>query len=395
MNRIVLSAGLVTGAFVVADHYLQLRARIVELEQAPRANPDHLRDLERRIGSLQLAVVEARASIEADARTEKLAGELLLVAGELERERCRVAEQSARLDGWESRLSQHAPEQLDGRIEDLSVDVQRREQDLSELRALTERISAEGAARVGAIEARVAPLLGARDELRMWSELVGPVVQLAGESTVGSGVLLESKRRQSGEGWVTHLITSWHVVRDIYGSLDRVHTPVPVQMYASDGSTRDETAHMVAYDVEIDIALLEMDLNEPVPCGARLAPRERLTEMQIFDEVYAVGCPLGNDPIPTRGEIAATHHLVDGHPYWMISAPTYIGNSGGGIFSAGERELVGIFSKIYTHGATRSTIVPHMGLATPLPIVYDWLERDGFSVLVGLAPQAQTASAQR
>ena len=58
----------------------------------------------------------------------------------------------------------------------------------------------------------------------------------------------------------------------------------------------------------------------------------------------------------------------------MISAPTYIGNSGGGIFGADDRCLLGLFSKIYTHGALRPVIVPHMGLVTPLVEVYDWLE---------------------
>jgi len=158
---------------------------------------------------------------------------------------------------------------------------------------------------------------------------------------------------------------------------------------------------MVAYDVPLDIALLELDTHEPVPCGARLASRERVAAVRIFDAVYAVGCPLGNDPIPTAGEVAATRHEVDGALYWMISAPTYIGNSGGGIFDADSHELVGIFSKIYTHGAMRSTIVPHMGLVTPLSIVYEWLDEVGQSQVVdlqapgGVQAGVQTASASR
>jgi S1-C subfamily serine protease len=231
----------------------------------------------------------------------------------------------------------------------------------------------------------------------MWHDFVGPVVQLAGDATVGSGVLLESRPRKDRQGWVTHLLTSWHVVRDIYGSTDRVSTPVPVRMYERDGTYRDESARMVAYDVPLDLALLEMDLDEQVPHGARLASRATLERVSVFDPIYAVGCPLGNDPIPTQGEIAATHHLVDDQVYWMVSAQTYIGNSGGGIFDARTHELIGIFSKIYTHGASRTTIVPHMGLATPLPVVYAWLERAGCVALVesAHAGELQTAAAQR
>jgi S1-C subfamily serine protease len=135
---------------------------------------------------------------------------------------------------------------------------------------------------------------------------------------------------------------------------------------------------LVAHDVDLDLALLELDIAERVPNGARLPTRERLAEVQVFDPVYAVGCPLGNDPIPTAGEIASTNHRVDGSSYWMISAPTYIGNSGGGIFDARTHELLGIFSKIYTHGSLRSTIVPHMGLVTPMPTIYEWFESVGY-----------------
>jgi hypothetical protein len=101
--------------------------------------------------------------------------------------------------------------------------------------------------------------------------------------------------------------------------------------------------------------------------------------MQVFDEIYAVGCPLGNDPIPTRGEVSDLRHVLDETNYWMISAPTYIGNSGGGIFDGQERRLMALFSKIYTHGTIRPTIIPHMGLASPLDAIYDWLEAEGIA----------------
>ena len=59
-------------------------------------------------------------------------------------------------------------------------------------------------------------------------------------------------------------------------------------------------------------ALLVVRSDEPFKNGADLATREQLESTRIFDEVYAVGCPLGNDPIPTHGEVATTRHLVDG-----------------------------------------------------------------------------------
>ncbi|HEX6882936.1 MAG TPA: hypothetical protein VF530_06120, partial [Planctomycetota bacterium] len=93
------------------------------------------------------------------------------------------------------------------------------------------------------------------------------------------------------------------------------------------------------------------------------------------------------------GEIATCSHHVDGQVYWMINAPTYIGNSGGGIFDADTHELLGLFSKIYTHGSLRPTIVPHMGLVTPLDRVYDWLVQVGHGELVPEESRAEEARA--
>jgi S1-C subfamily serine protease len=168
-------------------------------------------------------------------------------------------------------------------------------------------------------------------------------------------------------------------------------------MYGEDHRVSPETATVLKFDAELDVALLLLNTTRPIERGAKLAPRSRLERVRIFDRIYAVGCPLGNEPIPTFGEIADTRHVVDGSTYWMISAPTYIGNSGGGIFDASTHELLGIFSKIYTHVTLRPTVIPHMGLVTSLGTIYDWLDRVGYSKLEGRdsVAQATPASAQR
>jgi S1-C subfamily serine protease len=217
------------------------------------------------------------------------------------------------------------------------------------------------------------------------------VVQLAGDASVGSGVLLPS-HPAAEDGYRTYLLTAWHVVRDIQGDPPDLELAVPVQIYREDGTTRQEKAKLLAHDPKLDAALLEVLTADALENGARLAPRSRLERTCIFDPVVAVGCPLGNDPIPTRGEIATCNHEVDGERYWMINAPTYIGNSGGGIYDSRTHELMGIFSKIYTHGSLRPTIVPHMGLVTPLTKIYDWLVEVGHGELVPAEAQVVPAA---
>jgi len=261
-------------------------------------------------------------------------------------------------------------------------------QELNDLLSTTHKTATDTMRHVQRLDREIVP----RDLNRMWRELVGPVVQLAGKSSVGSGVLLRSEWNASKETHRSFLITAWHVVRDIQGDLSNTAMPVPVNIYFEDGSLRSEEARLLVFDVNLDAALLEVETDEALPNGATLASREHLRSIQIFDRIYAVGCPLGNDPIPTPGEVATCRHNVEGESYWMINAPTYIGNSGGGIFDARTHELLGIFSKIYTHGSLRPTIVPHMGLVTPLVEIYDWLDQEGYSSVV---PQVRNASTYR
>lgn len=271
-------------------------------------------------------------------------------------------------------------------------------------RVLTERLTAELASLEGAVDARLGALSThvsdalvaaeagrvALDELRgslpapadvedLWRDLVAPVVQIHGPFSVGSGVLLES--RETVDGAETHLLTAWHVVRDVQVDPEDPVTPVPVRIYLEGGGERNETATVLARDAVRDVCLLRLDSTRPVPHGARLASRERVERLATFEPVVAVGCPLGTDPLPTAGAVATPSHLVDGVRYMMINAPTYIGNSGGGIFDGNSHELVGVFAKIYNHGTLRPTIVPHMGLVVPLDEIYAWLDGEGFAVL--------------
>jgi hypothetical protein len=391
MNRIVLSTGLAAATLLAVDQIYELRSRLAELDRETRVAPEFVADLERRVDSLNERLELAQRQLETDDRAERLAQRLAVLATRVERADCEMSEQQAKLASWETLWNGYAPQLIDGDLEQIRGLVEQRERQLEELDERARRIDSDSRTKLAELEARVAP-----DVDRMWRELVAPVVQLAGDVTVGSGVLLESTPKADGSGWTTHLLTSWHVVRDIYGSTQRTADPVPVTIYAPDGTTRQERAFMVAYDTTLDVAVLELDFAERIEFGARLASRSRLDEIRIFDPIYAVGCPLGNDPIPTPGEIASTTHVVDGVSYWMLSAPTYIGNSGGGIFDARTHELIGIFSKIYTHGAARSTIVPHMGLATPMPRIYEWMESAGCAhVIRDDAPRVQAASAKQ
>ena len=251
------------------------------------------------------------------------------------------------------------------------------------------------------LDALGAEIIHSTDREEMWKSLLGPIVQLSGEESVGSGVMLRGAVEEGSSEKVDYILTAWHVIRDIQGSLYNREMPVPVTIYLSESETREETATLLEFDPVIDVAILRLDAPAPVENIAHLSALSRLSDVRIFDSVYAVGCPLGNDPIPTLGQVSALAHDVDGESYMMINAPTYVGNSGGGIFTAESRELLGIFSKVYTHGSLRPTIVTHMGLVTPMHVIYGWLDEVEYGFLVpeemselASASQAREASAE-
>lgn len=220
----------------------------------------------------------------------------------------------------------------------------------------------------------------------MKRKMILPVAQLRGNGTVGSGVIVYSEPQQgaasSGEApAATFVLTAYHVVVEVLGDrlsdgvLDEVH----VLLENEPDTSRILSAKLVVFDRARDIALLRLNTSRRFPQEAQLAPSSRLARIDVFTRAYAVGCPLGNRPLPTLGEISSMSKVVGDQVFWMLSAPTFFGNSGGGIYLADTYELIGISSMIYTYGKSHPAVVPHMGLFVPLGAIYEWLDGEGYS----------------
>jgi S1-C subfamily serine protease len=389
---------LVSGsaAIFAALRIQAVESRVSQVELAPRADPNEvehlasaLRGAEEKITSSLREIQDLERKSEHTAELDRRIDEL---RGGLEKAAAALADQHKRMAVWDSLEDQIGPRALDARMAEYREHVEEQWRRVDEDARTARQLAESARSDLGQLEKDLA-----RDEERMWRDLVAPSVQIMGEDSVGSGVLLRSEPLEGSKDFRTYAITAWHVIRDLQTAPEDLSFTVPVTIYGEDHHASPETATVIKYDPGVDIAILRLHTKRQIDCGAKLAPRSRLDRVRIFDRIYAVGCPLGNEPIPTFGEIADTHHVVDGSSYWMISAPTYIGNSGGGIFDAQTHELLGIFDKIYTHGTLRPTVIPHMGLVTSLTTIYDWLDKVGLSQLEAHedVAQAQTASAAK
>ncbi len=224
-----------------------------------------------------------------------------------------------------------------------------------------------------------------RDPQEMKRKMIHPTVQLKGNGTVGSGVIiysqpLWSKGVASESEYATFVLTAYHVVVEVLGDRADDGTVEEVQILpeADSGAMEVFAARLVVYDRPRDLALLRLKSARRFLQVAELMPPAELGAIDIFSRAYAVGCPLGNRPLPTVGEISSKSKIVADQVFWMLSAPTFFGNSGGGVYLAESSKLIGVSSMIYTYGKTQPAVVPHMGLFVPLDVIYRWLDSEGY-----------------
>ena len=302
----------------------------------------HQASLDGRIEALE-ATAATRTS-EASALASRVAAETAALKDELERTRglALAHEESARDLSEEVTRLRDALSTERAAWDELAVQADR-------LDALEAGADRELARLVDTVEATATMVTATRDQLErfesqvqtdagaQWRAMVAPTVQLAGESTVGSGVLLPSRPLDGDPTrFRTLLLTSWHVVRDIRATAADADCPVPIVLRDQDGtrSTSRRRSWLTTCRSTPRSSCWTPTSVSNTERSCRAA--RRLRAARVFDPIVAVGCPLGNDPIPTEGHLSDLHHRVGGEPFWMISAPTYIGNSGGGIYSHGD-----------------------------------------------------------
>jgi S1-C subfamily serine protease len=246
------------------------------------------------------------------------------------------------------------------------------------------------AQRLGAMQAAVSTIADqlARDPTQMNRAMLLPTVQLTGDDTVGSGTLVFSGVNPTGGQTESYVLTSSHVVRNIL--IDKRGTEddtIDVTVYLPEGNVHVK-GRSVADNTRIDAALVQLLTDRVFPFTATVYPPDGRA-LSVWDPVCAVGCPLGNDPLPSQGEISSLQNHVNDANYWMINAPTWFGNSGGGVYLGASHQLIGVFSKIYTHGRGDPVVVTHMGLCTPIDAIYAWLSHEGLVHLLQSKPKSE------
>jgi len=270
----------------------------------------------------------------------------------------------------------------------LSTDVERTKQLVDAYISESRKKDRDAAAAMVHTQDAIAAIAGQlrRDTTSLTKDMLLPTVQLNGDDTVGSGTLVWSGTNTKNGQIESYVLTAYHVVRNILADTPRAQKEgFSVTVYV-DGEKVEVKGKMVASAPKIDAALVQLLTTRTFPNVANVLPRTAASTIEVWDPICAVGCPLGNDPVPSQGEVSSLKNELNGANYWMITAPTYFGNSGGGVYRAETHQLIGVFSKIYTHGKGSPVVIPHMGLCTPIDEIYKWLQTEKYDHVLQCQP---------
>ena len=244
-----------------------------------------------------------------------------------------------------------------------------------------------------------------KEIIQKHEQMFYPTVRVRTKRAGGSGTVVYSEKHK--DEVYTYVITNHHVVSDsvkvekkwdsvLKRKVDKeILDTVFVEFFRYNnyshtvGSFAVE-ADIVAYsEVEggQDWALLRVrDRENLADYVANLFPLNDIDNVHIFDEVYAVGASLGHPPVASDGHISYMDDEIDHYKYWMSSAPTIFGNSGGAVYRWNgdnkQYEYIGIPSRISIQPMGFSAdAITHMGYFIPIDRIYNLLEENDYQFI--------------
>ncbi len=227
-------------------------------------------------------------------------------------------------------------------------------------------------------------------------EILLPCVRVRTDKVGGSGTVLYSAPATdpSSQGeYSTYVLTNHHVIenlieiktewdpvlgrdvkRDVRG-IPEVHFFSYRWKSRAVGVTVIE-ADIAAYDADEDLALLRLRSGDPAPAVAALHPKGHETWLRIGMETYTIGAGLGEPPVLTDGFLAQFGKEIDNREFWINTAPSIFGNSGGATFLKQTHQFVGVPARIAVSGGFlgMGSAITHMGYIIPITRVYEFLD---------------------
>ena len=220
------------------------------------------------------------------------------------------------------------------------------------------------------------------------------------EKAGGSGLIVYSKPSPIDQNiFETYVVTCHHVVEDAIQFVSKWSSiaqrnvtvedrqPVFVEIFKYEKLSRcvgsiSLNADIVAWDKNLDIAVLKIRCEDEFKHVAKLYPKSKEDDIKLGRPLVTCGCSLGHEPIFTLGNIVAKHDIIENKEYWMSTANSIFGNSGGAVFLADTYEYIGITARITTlQLGFGIDVVTWMGFLVPIPSIYRFFD-DNFLMFI-------------
>ena len=225
-----------------------------------------------------------------------------------------------------------------------------------------------------------------------------PIVRVRTSQAMGSGTILYSQLIPgSKDKYETYVLTNKHVIsynikiaQEWSTLLKRevktdILTDAHIDNFEFDYLSwkvghSSWRAQIMAYDHNMDLGLLRIKTERQFPYVAQMFPRgQHKKRIRMFMELYAVGSGLGEPTLATDGHLTGFGIIIQNYPYWLSTAPTIFGNSGGAVFLVETGEFIGVPSRIaVTWGGDAIT---HMSYFIPITSIYRFLDEQIFQFI--------------
>jgi hypothetical protein len=226
-----------------------------------------------------------------------------------------------------------------------------------------------------------------------------PCVRVLSGNGGGSGTVVYSEDREGTGEFQTFVLTNHHVIDNLihvtkkWDNLTKSYRYIEqndladVELFQYDNggltvTTSTVKAEIIAYIAEDDIALLRLKHPFQIKFVAKILPTGK--HLRLFQEIYAVGCPLLVDPTFTRGEVTDLEYLIENKEYTGGTADIIWGNSGGSVMSffedLGDWYFCGIPSR--GRGAPNGQFVTYLGYYITANRIRDFVIGQKLSFLV-------------
>lgn len=194
-----------------------------------------------------------------------------------------------------------------------------------------------------------------------------PTIHLSPDSgkNYGTGFIVRSSKISDSE-YINVFITAAHVTNPVNQYTVTVFEYEDWSVLKR-GQPYAASIYAVNFDLDIAIGMFISDEKMPV------AKIDMDTKFYIGNEVFRVGCGLGDDPRLDYGKITSLCSKISGSASLRTSVHSVPGDSGGALFS--NYKVVGVLKSIR---AMRSgQLVFNMSYYTPISSLREWSEEDG------------------